>query len=108
MTLEIWQIEMIKEQLIEESHAPPDLTSASLCFDNQTVHWKSPTTTIAVQIETAVAEAKVMILDTGGTIQIVGPLQNEPMKMQTTGDKEKTPHSPPNPTEEANSKYRKK
>ncbi|CAM4598995.1 unnamed protein product, partial [Lepidochelys olivacea] len=52
--------------------------------------------TIATQIESATAEAKIMSMDTGGTVQAVTPLQKSSLPLQTHNCKRKTNEKPPN------------
>ncbi|XP_073165329.1 uncharacterized protein [Lepidochelys kempii] len=80
---------MIRDQLIEKTtmlhvrerlHLEPQLTVEEAI-------------TIATQIESATAEAKIMSMDTGGTVQAVTPLQESSLPLQTHNCKRKTNES---------------
>ncbi|CAM5099970.1 unnamed protein product [Natator depressus] len=84
--------EMFKDQLIEKTtmlHA-----REHLLLEPQLTLEKA--ITIATQIESATAEAKIMSMDTGGTVQAVTPLQKSSLPLQTNDYKRKTKGKPPN------------
>ncbi|XP_075774672.1 uncharacterized protein LOC142826315 [Pelodiscus sinensis] len=92
--------EMIRDQLIEKTTMLR--VRERLLLEPQLPLEKA--ITIATQIESAIAEAKIMSMDTGGPVQAVTPLQKSPRLLQTDNHKGKTNEKPQNQQMESTAK----